>query len=143
MTIPDVNLLIYAYNVDFARHDTAREWWEQALRGDHGEIGLAWVAILGFVRVTTNRGLLIRPIGVEQATAIVRSWLRQEIVRLVVPGERHADLVLGLLEEAGTAGNLTTDAHLAALALEYRARIATTDADFSRFPGLKWFNPLR
>ncbi len=77
-----------------------------------------------------------------EATRRVRSWLDHPRVEVVTPGEGHADILFGLLEELGTAGNLTTDAHLAALAIEYQAEVASTDTDFMRFPRLRWFNPL-
>jgi len=140
--LPDVNLLLHAYNADFPRHNAAREWWEQALNGELEEIGLAWAAMLGFLRISTNRTILLRPLEVHQATGILRSWLERQSARIVVPGARHASLLFDLLEKTGTAANLTTDAHLAALALEYRAKIASTDTDFARFRGIKWFNPL-
>jgi predicted nucleic acid-binding protein len=73
----------------------------------------------------------------------VRSWLDHTGVRILAPGEHHADILFGFLTRLGTAGNLTTDAHLAALAIEYRAELVSTDTDFARFPGLRWFNPLR
>jgi uncharacterized protein len=142
LILPDVNVLVHAYNPDFPGHKAAKAWWEDALNGEHEGIGLAWAAILGFIRITTNRSILTRPLTVVQATGIVRTWLQQEPVRLVVPGEHHAEILFGLLEKSGVAANLTTDAHIAALALEYRARVASTDTDFARFPGLKWFNPL-
>lgn len=72
----------------------------------------------------------------------VRSWLAHPRVTIIAPGEQHAVILFGLLERLGVAGNLTTDAHLAALAIEYQAELASTDADFARFPGLRWFNPL-
>lgn len=141
MIIADLNLLIHAYNSDFPRHGAAKQWWEDTLNsGQH--IGLAWAVVLGFIRITTSRSVLARPLRITQAAGIARSWLSLESVRIVVPGEEHAKIVFSLLEEIGTAGNLTTDAHLAALALEYRAELATTDVDFARFPGLRWFNPL-
>ena len=142
MILPDLNILLHAYNPDFPRHRIAKQWWEQALDGEMGPIGLAWVTALGFLRIATNRNALERPMRAEDAVGIVRSWLAQEPVRIVTPGERHAEILFGLLEGLGTAGNLTTDAHLAALALEYRAEVATSDTDFARFPGLRWFNPL-
>jgi hypothetical protein len=83
-----------------------------------------------------------RPLRPGDAIEIVRSWLKQEPIRIVVPGDHHGEILFRLLEELGVAGNLTTDAHLAALALEYRAEVATSDVDFGRFRGLRWFNPL-
>jgi len=143
MILPDLNLLLYAYNTDSPDHLAARLWWAQVLNQDEPPIGLAWTVILGFLRISTNRGAFPKPFTASEATAIVRSWLAQPSVRIIVPGERHADIFLGLLDETGVAGNLTTDAHLAALAIEYRAEIATTGGDFHRFRGVRWFNPLK
>ncbi len=106
-------------------------------------VGLAWVVILGFIRITTHRRILQHPLRVESACGLARSWLAQPQVSVIHPGEQHADLLFHLLETLGAAGNLTTDAHLAALAIEYQAELHTTDADFARFPGLKWSNPFR
>ena len=142
MILPDVNIAIHAYNRDSAQHGAAEKWWEQALDGVFGPIGLAWITVLGFVRIVTSRSVLERPLHVEAAVEIARRWLQQDSVRIVIPGEQHAEILFGLLTHLGTAANLTSDAHLAALALEYRAQIASTDTDFARFPGLRWFNPL-
>lgn len=142
MILPDVNLPIHAYNRDSAQHALAEKWWEQALDGQFGPIGLTWVTILGFIRIVTSRSVLERPLHVEDAVEIARTWLQQDAVHIVTPGEQHAVMLFRLLTELGTAGNLTTDAHLAALALEYRAQVAGTDTDFARFHGLRWFNPL-
>lgn len=141
MILPDVNLLIHAYNRDSPVHARAREWWESRLN-DPAPVGLAWVAILGFIRISTHRTILESPLPVGTACDHARSWLAQPQVMLLHPGERHAEILFDLLGEVGTAGNLTTDAHLAALAIEYQASLHTTDADFSRFSGLRWRNPL-
>jgi uncharacterized protein len=143
MILPDVNVLLYAYDTGSLDHLAARLWWEQVLNQDASPIGLAWTVILGFVRISTSRSALANPFTAMEATTTVRRWLAQPAVRIVVPGERHADILFGLLDEVGVAGNLTTDSHLAALAIEYRAEIATADSDFTRFHGLRWFNPLK
>lgn len=141
MLIPDLNLLIYAYSSNSARHQAARDWWEELLRGKR-PVGLPWAVILGYVRIMTNPRIHQDALTPEQAIQDAREWLAQPVVQVVTPGERHAEILFGLLEQLGTAGNLTTDAHLAALAIEYRAELATTDADFSRFPKLRWVNPI-
>lgn len=142
MIVTDVNLLVHAYNSESPVHDHARRWWEDLLNGS-GQVGLTWVAILGFVRITTHRSILANPIHVDVACTHVRSWLAQPVVSLVHPGSRHSEILFGLLQGLGTAGNLTTDAHLAAVAIEHQAELHSTDADFARFPGLRWSNPLR
>lgn len=141
MIIPDVNLLIHAYNAHSPAHAEARGWWEMSLTGPR-QIGLAWVTMLGFIRIMTHRGVMRNPMPAGEALGRVRAWLDRPQVEVLTPGEDHARIVFRLLETIGVAGNLTTDAHLAALAIEYGAEVATTDTDFGRFPGVRWHNPL-
>jgi toxin-antitoxin system PIN domain toxin len=142
MIIPDVNLLLHAYNADSKVHSAAKDWWEQTVSGPR-PVGLPWVSLLGFIRLITRRGVFPNPMPPGEAARRVRQWLAFPIVQIIHPGERHAEILFGLLEHLGTAGDLTTDAHLAALAIEYQAELASTDVDFARFPRLRWFNPLR
>lgn len=141
MIVPDVNLLIHAHNSGSRRHAVARTWWEDLLNGSDS-VGIAWIAVLGFIRITTSARVLRNPLRPPDACQRVRSWLAQPQTLLVDPGDRHADILFQLLETLGAAGNLTTDAHLAALAIEHQAVLHSTDADMSRFPGLKWINPF-
>lgn len=141
MILPDVNLLLHAYNSESPVHAAARAWWEGLLNGTR-PVGLAWAAILGFIRIATHREVLTNPLPVTIACAHARAWLAQPYVGLIDPGARHAEILFGLFESLGTAGNLTTDAHLAALAIEHQAELHSTDTDFARFPGLRWVNPL-
>jgi toxin-antitoxin system PIN domain toxin len=141
VTIPDINLLLHAYNTDSPVHARARAWWEDLLNSTQA-VGLSWAAVLGFLRISTHRQVMANPLPVATACAHARAWLAQPYVSLVDPGSRHAEILFGFLESLGTAGNLTTDAHLAALAIEHQAELHSTDADFARFPGLRWTNPL-
>lgn len=141
MTVPDINLLVHAYNTESRVHAAARAWWESLLNGPR-PVGLPWVTLLGFIRVATHHRVLARPLPPAAACARVRAWLERPYVSVLHPGERHAEILFGLLERLGTAGNLTTDAHLAALCIEHQAELHSTDADFSRFPGLRWTNPV-
>ncbi|MBI4263730.1 MAG: type II toxin-antitoxin system VapC family toxin [Acidobacteria bacterium] len=141
MTLPDINLLLHAYNSASPVHAAARAWWEGVLNSTR-PVGLSWVGILGFIRIATHRQILANPLPVGTACGHVRAWLAQPYVTILDPGARHGEILFGLLETLGTAGNLTTDAHLAALAIEHQAELHSTDADFSRFPGLRWVNPL-
>lgn len=141
MIIVDLNLLLYAINRDAPHHEAARAWWESCLSGD-GPVGLAWIVILGFLRITTHPAVLPRPLAPERALAIIDDWLAQPPIRVVFPTERHWGILKELLVSSGTAGNLTSDAHLAALAIEHGARLCSTDSDFSRYASLRWMNPL-
>ncbi len=141
MVIPDINILIHAYNSDSPRHALAQEWWERTLTLPR-PVGIPWVTMLGFIRIMTHRGILKNPMFPSEAIRRVRSWLESPRVQIVTPGKCHADILFGLFDHLGAAGNLTTDAHLAALAIEYQAELASTDVDFNRFPRLRWFNPV-
>jgi hypothetical protein len=142
MIIPDVNLLVYAYNTEDPSHAQAKRWWEELLNGTD-PVGLPWVTITGFLRLVTHPRVLVDPMSVGQATEQVRAWLECPSVLTVEPGKKFSAIFLGLLDEAGTAGNLTTDAYLAALAIEHQAELHSNDADFSRFKGLRWRNPMK
>lgn len=142
MLIPDVNILIYAYDSSAPQHAAARLWWETTLSGER-PVGLPWASILGFIRIMTHPGIQERPMRVADCVRRVRAWIEAPGVNILTPGEQHAEILFQFLTQLGSAGNLTTDAHLAALALEYQAELVSTDADFARFPGLRWFNPLR
>ncbi len=141
MILPDLNLIIHAYNRGSGSHRPAREWWEAALSNPR-PVGLCWAVMLGFVRLSTQRRIFREPLPVSAACGEVRAWLAQPQVIILEPSRRHASIVFDLLERLGTGGNLTTDAHLAALAIEHQCELCSTDADFTRFPGLRWTNPL-
>jgi len=139
--LPDLNILIHAYNPGSATHPVARTWWEACLTGNR-PVFLPWVVILGFLRLTTRPLIAANPLPVSEACEIASSWLARPQVSPLHPGYHHGEILFDLLRIAGTGGNLTTDAHLAALAIEHRVELHTTDSDFSRFPGLWWRNPL-
>lgn len=141
MIVPDINLLIYAYDLDSPFHSKAAAWWQRCLSGTE-PVGLAQVAVFGFVRIGTNRHVFRHPLTPAEAAEHVRSWQAQPVVQILEPRADHVAQVLKLLEALGTAGNLVTDAQLAALALEHGAVLHTGDADFLRFRGLRWFNPI-
>jgi toxin-antitoxin system PIN domain toxin len=141
MIIIDTNLLIYSVNRDAPQYEAAHEWLEATISGTQ-TIGLAWIVILSFLRVTTMAHLFRRPLAIKDAVQTVENWLDQPGVAVVHPGQHHARILHGLLLKLGTGGNLTTDAHLAALAIEHNAELCSVDRDFARFPGLRWRDPL-
>jgi len=141
MILPDINLLVYAYNSTAPRHDHAKEWWQACLSGRQS-VGLAWVVTLGFLRIMTSREVLIEPFTPAEALRCIRAWMERPQVHILHPGPRHLELLDELMGAAAAAGKLTTDAHLAALAIEHQAELHSNDTDFSRFPGLRWKNPL-
>lgn len=141
MKIIDVNILIYAVDRDSQYHSKVLPWWESALNGDE-PIGLAWITLLGFVRMSTNPKVFAKPLATMDALRFVEKWLDHPTTVVVGEAEDHWSRVGDLLKQVGTAGDLTTDAHLAAIAISYDATTASCDADFAKFPGLRWENPL-
>jgi toxin-antitoxin system PIN domain toxin len=141
MIIVDVNLLIYAVNQDAPHHRKAKSWLEGVVSATE-TVGLPWIVLLAFLRLTTRAGLFQKPLMVETAFDLVDSWLQQPSVTVPEPTSRHLRTLRDLVLPLGTGGNITSDAHLAALAIEYGAEICTTDGDFARFGRLRWRNPL-
>jgi toxin-antitoxin system PIN domain toxin len=140
MKIVDANVLLYAVNSDSPHHKAAREWLDDALAG--GEtVGFAWVALLAFLRISTHPSIFANPLPPDTACEIVETWLAQPAATTVEPTARHPGVLKGLLSDTGSAGNLVNDAHLAAIAIEHGAEIASFDIDFQRFTGIRRFQP--
>ncbi len=141
MILIDANLLLYAINEDAPLHRRAKSWLEATLSG--GEtVGLPWTVLLAVLRLTTRAGIFLTPLTVQSAFEIIDTWLSQPSVTAVDPTAKHLRILRDLLLPLGAGGNLTSDAHLAALAIEYGAELCSADSDFARFPRLRWRNPL-
>ncbi len=140
MKIVDANVLLYAVNSASEHHRASRRWLDDALSGSD-TVGLAWVPMLAFIRLTTKIGLFPRPLQPREALGQVSEWCSAPGAVIVAPTPRHGDVLGALLGQVGTGGNLVNDVHLAALAVEHRAAIVSYDSDFSRFDGLRWSRP--
>jgi toxin-antitoxin system PIN domain toxin len=136
VVLVDANVLLYAVDSSSAHHERSRTWLDHSLAGAEA-VGLAWLALLAFIRIGTNPAILTHPMTADDATAQVETWLAAPAAVVAQPTARHADVLRGLLRDTGTAGNLTTDAHLAALAIEHGADVVSHDRDFARFPGIR------
>lgn len=135
--LPDVNVLLYTIHIDSPYHRVALDWLEQTLNSE-SELGFAWLALVGFIRISTQARIVQPPLTTDAALQAVHDWLGHPHARILQPTARHADVLARLLLSAGTAGNLTNDAHLAALAIEHNAEVVSFDRDFKRFSGLKF-----
>ncbi len=140
MNVIDANVLLYAVNASADRHEEARSWLDGELTG-RSTVGFSWLAVLAFLRLSTKLGLFPAPLSVEGALDRVHAWLAQPTSVLLEPTAQHLQVLAGLLVTSGTGGNLTSDAHLAALAIEHRGTVVTYDSDFGRFPGVRWRSP--
>ena len=141
MTIIDTNILLYAYDANAKQQERAEEWLNALLSSDE-QIGLPWITLWGFIRVSTNPRILSAPMESQEVFSIVRDWIAQPSVVVPEPGSRYAAILERLVVGTGARGGLVTDAAIAALAIENGATLASADYDFSRFPDLKWVNPL-
>ncbi len=142
MKLLDVNLLLYAIDEQSPKHAQARPWLEQVLSGTE-EVAFAWAVLLGFLRISTNAAILERPLLPDEAFDYIDAWLERPCATTVAPAAGHPALLRSLLGPLGAAGNLPSDAHLAALAIEHGAELCSCDTDFARFEGLRWRDPLR
>ncbi len=140
MNLVDANVLLYAVNEDAGHHVSAKRWLDGALNGS-SSVGFPWISLLAFLRLSTKVGLFPAPLPVNQALSIVDTWTGAPSAMVVHPTTKHFEHLRELLSVAGTGGNLVSDAHLAALALEHRATVITYDADFTRFPGVRSERP--
>ena len=140
MIVPDVNLLVYAHNEAMTAHEPAKRWFEELL--SERLVGMPWASLLGFVRLSTHPSVMTSPIDPRVAIETVEDWLARDSVRLLEPGPRHLAILRELFAATGVAGSLTTDTHLAAIAIEHQCELHSNDADFRRFPGLRWVDPL-
>jgi toxin-antitoxin system PIN domain toxin len=136
VVVVDANVLLYAVDRAATHHERSRSWLDASLAGTEA-VGLAWIALLAFIRLGTNPSIFPAPMSTDEATGQVETWLTAPAAVIANPTPRHASMLRGLLRDSGTAGNLTTDAHLAVLALEHGAEIVSYDRDFARFPGVQ------
>ena len=141
MILVDANILLYAEDSLSEHHETARIWWDSQLSGSD-PVGLCWPVLGAFIRIGTNARLHQHPLTLKEAVERVQSWLNQPCVHLVLPTDQHWPCFQRMLRSGNAVGNLVSDAHLAALAVEHNCVLQSTDSDFSRFRGLKWKNPL-
>ena len=141
MILVDANVLLYAEDRQSPHHGAAREWWDAQLSGA-SPVCLCWTVLGAFIRIATNPNVFEHPLTLDQALSRVQSWMDQPCTRLVHATERHWTVFRKMLVEGQAVKNLVTDAHIAALAREHGCELISTDADFSRFPGVKWRNPL-
>ncbi len=142
MILVDANLLLYAEDSLSEHHVVVRDWWDRQLSGT-SPVCLCWPVLNAFIRIGTNPRLHQRPLSLAEARDRIESWFDQPCVRLIQPTEQHWSVFQCLLAEGNAIGNLVSDAHLAALAVEHNCVLQSSDTDFARFPSLKWENPIR
>ncbi len=141
MIFPDINVLIYAYDTGFKHHKLCAAWLESAMNGD-SKVCYSWHTIMGFLRITTTPRVFPNPFTAKDSMEIVAGLMDSSNSVLLNPGEDHFKIFRRLVNETGIAGAKLSDAHIAALAIEHGATVASADRDFRLFDGLKLINPL-
>ena len=139
--ILDVNILIYATDSESPHHELAREWLASALTGDR-RVGIPWQTVGGFVRIVTHPRAMRRPLTTAEAWAAVDSWFAVPVVWVPAAGERTLRILERLMLNHHLTSSMTTDAQLAALAIEHGVAVVSADTGFGRFPDLTWINPI-
>lgn len=137
----DANLLLYAVDRSSRFHSVAADWLTQQLNGPR-RVGIPWQSLVAFLRISTHPRASQSPLAPDDALSYVDDWLAADGVWTPVPGARHAELVADLVRRHQLSGNLISDAHLAALALEHGLPLVSADSDFARFTDLRWINPF-
>lgn len=140
MKILDLNVLVYGVDRSAHHHASARTFLTDAMSSSE-TIGIPTAVAVGFVRLTTNPRVVSEPLEVTTSIAVVEGWLSRPNVTAPGPTRRHYQVMAELLAPLGAAGNLVSDAHLAALAIEHGAELCSYDHDFARFAGLDWHRP--
>jgi len=138
----DANILLYAEDRLSPLHRQAQSWWDAQLSGTD-PVCLCWMVISAFIRIGTNPRVFTNPLSIDNAVKRVTSWLNQPCLRIIQPTQRHWEVFQQMLTSTQVGGNLVSDAHLAALAIEHDCELQSTDSDFEHFPRLKWKNPLQ
>jgi toxin-antitoxin system PIN domain toxin len=139
--VPDANLLLYAYDSESRFHDRSAAWWRACLEGTE-PVGLCAAVLFAFIRLGTSRRVYRNPLSIDEANGCVRSWLDRPVTSFLVTQEADVLQAMAWLEAAGSGGNLTTDAQIAAVAHRHRATVHTADTDFNRFRDVRWLNPI-
>jgi uncharacterized protein len=139
--IVDADVLLYAVDASSPFHQPAKAWLETALN-EPARVGLPWASLLAFQRISTHPRASLSPLTPSMAWSFVADWLDADATWVPVPGERHAEILRDLVVAGDLRGNLVSDAHLAALAIEHGVGVCSADSDFARFPQVNWVNPL-
>jgi uncharacterized protein len=137
----DANLLLFAVDRSSPFHEDAVAWLTGVLNGAR-RVGIPWPSLAAFVRISTHPRASEQPLSPAGAWRHVDGWLACDPVWIPAPTERHADILGGLVGSYQLRGNLVSDAHLAALAIEHGLTVCSADTDFARFREVQWHNPL-
>ncbi len=139
--IVDANVLLYARNESADQHSRAVEWIEAALNGNT-RVGLPWWSLSAFIRIATNPRAFDRPLSAKEAAEQVEQWIAAPRAWIVQPTDGYHRVFLQLVQRYNITAELTTDAQLAALALDHGVSIVSADTDFARFEEIDWINPF-
>ena len=142
MILPDINLLVFALDRHSPHHASSAAWWNNCLAAST-PVCIPWLVILGVVRILGNPRIYQRPTPPDVLLGQIEKWLALPHIHLVDPATGHLSTLRRLLKVTGAAGSLSSDAHLAAIAIDRNITLYSNDSDFGRFPGLSWINPLQ
>lgn len=141
MILPDVNVLVYAFNEDARDHALYAAWLTDTLKAPE-PYAISEIVLSAVVRIVTNPRILERPAPIERALEFAGSVTAAPNCVRLGPGPRHWSIFTDLCRTARVRGGGVTDAYFAALAIDSGSEWITADRGFARFPGLRWRHPL-
>lgn len=142
MILPDVNVLVYAFNADARDHERYVAWLRETVSAPE-PYAMSELVLSAVVRIVTNPRILEQPASIDQAMDFAESAAASTNCVRLTAGPRHWSIFTRLCRTARVRGGEVTDAYFAALAIESGSEWITADRGFARFPGLRWRHPLK
>ena len=133
MILLDANVLLYAYIEELPQHEQTSRWLEHLLEHQAETVAVAWAGASAFLRVATNKRIFKQPWSIGEVAERLDGLLLHPMIQIIGPTERHWAIFRKILTEMKISGDVVMDAHIAALAVEHNASVATADKDFRRF----------
>ncbi len=144
MIVLDTNVLVYAHHPQLPQHERAARWLESILSEGNESIGLVWQVVSGFLRISTNPRIFGEPMTIDVARSFIDDLFSHPLVHEIHTTDKHWKIYSTLLSELNITGDMVTDAHIAAIAAEHKAAVATADKDFRRFSDyIKIIDPFK
>src|SRR5262245_56528686 len=138
----DVNLLLYASDRSYERHDAARRFLESCAEGPE-LLYLAWPTLMSYLRISTHPSIFTAPLSPGEAFGNVNALLSIPHVRAVSELDGFAEAYGRVTAELVVRGNLVPDAHLAAILFQHGIRtLYSSDRDFRKFATLDVRDPF-
>ena len=141
MVLCDVNILLYAMIERSENHEHYKRMVESLQRsGDR--FAVSELILAAVYRIATNPKVFRPTPAIDDVLAYTNAWRRHPLAVAIAPGSRHWEIFERLVKSHRIRGSDSTDAYLAALAIEHGCEWWSTDRGFERFEVLRWRNVI-